>query len=319
MGAEFADQELAAFLDAFNARPAPPAAEVGAEAMRAAAAERAAARAKGPEMDAVVELTVPPGGRPARLYRPGPSPGALVLYLHGGGWVIGDLETHDRACRRLAARSGVSVLALDYRLAPEHPWPAAVDDAVAALRWIARGPAALGGRQAAVAVAGDSAGGTTATLACLRLRDEEPDAMPDAQVLVYANTDLTNPGASMLEKGHGFGLEAEDIEWFGAQWVPDPAMRADARVSPLRAPDLAGLPETVVVTCEHDPLRDQGESYAARLQAAGVATTLRREPGMVHNFMLWDAVSPACAAAGDRVADDLAVRTASGLRRRDRR
>jgi acetyl esterase len=259
---ELADPELAAFLDAFNARPSPAPDSVGPAAMRAGAAERAAARPKGPEMDAVVELTVPPGGRPARLYRPTPSSAALVLYLHGGGWVIGDLATHDRACRRLAARSGVSVLALDYRLAPEHPWPAAIDDAVAALRWIAGGAAVLGGTPSAVAVAGDSAGGTTATLACLRLRDESPEAMPGAQLLVYANTDLTNPGESMVEKGHGFGLDAEDIEWFAAQWVPDPAMLADPRVSPLRAPDLSGLPETVVVTCEHDPLRDQGEAYA---------------------------------------------------------
>ncbi|HEY3978655.1 MAG TPA: alpha/beta hydrolase [Streptosporangiaceae bacterium] len=299
-----ADPELAAFLTDFYARPVPPAAQAGAAAMRAGAAQRAAARPPGPRLS-VADLAVP-GGCPARLYRPDGAGPALALFLHGGGFVIGDLDTHDRACRRLADRSRVSVLALDYRLAPEHPWPAAVDDAVAALRWIASGPAVLGRPSAApVAVAGDSAGGMLAALACLRLRGE--DAAPAVQVLAYANTDLTNPGASVQEEGHGFGLEAADVAWYGEQWVPDPALRADPGVSPLREPDLAGLPAAVVITCEHDPLRDQGEAYADRLRAAGVPVRARREPGLVHNFLLWDTISPACAAAGDRVADDLAA------------
>ena len=308
MTEHLADHQLAAFLKDLYAHPAPPAAGTGAAAMRAGAAQRAAAKPAGPPMS-ISHLAAPPGGCPARLYRPaGPAP-ALVLYLHGGGFVFGDLQTHDRACRRLADRSGVPVLALDYRLAPEHPWPAAVDDTVAALRWIATRPPVLelpGG--APVAVAGDSAGGTLAALACLRLRDEAPQAAPALQVLIYANTDLAgDPGGSMQEEGHGYGLEAADVGWFNAQWVPDPALRADPRVSPLRAPDLAGLPEAVVITCEHDPLRDQGEAYAGRLRAAGVPVTLRREPGLVHNFLLWDLISPACAAAGDRVADDVAA------------
>ena len=304
---QLADHELAAFLADLNARPVPPAADLGADAIRAGAAERAAARPPGPQMH-VSQLAVPPGGCPARLYRPAGAAPALVLFLHGGGFVIGDLDTHDRACRRLADRSGVSVLALDYRLAPEHPWPAAVDDAVAALRWIATRPAVLElPAGAPVALAGDSAGGTLAALACLRLRGEAGPAAPGLQVLIYANTDLANSGASMQEEGHGFGLEAGDIEWFNAQWVPDPALRTDPRVSPLREPDLAGLPAAIVITCEHDPLRDQGEAYADRLQAAGVPVRRRREAGLVHNFLLWDTISPACAAAGDRVADDLAA------------
>ena len=302
-----ADDELTAFLNDFNARQIPPAAETGAAAMRAATEQRAAARPKGPEMCSVVDLAVPPNGRPARLYRPTAAATALVLYLHGGGWVIGDLETHDRACRRLAASSGAAVLALDYRRAPEHPWPAAVDDAVDALRWIASRPGELGLAPTALAIAGDSAGGTTAALACVRVRDEAPDAAPDVQVLIYANTDLGNSGASMVEKGHGYGLDVADIAWFNSQWVPDATMLTDPRVSPLLVPDLAGLPAAIVITCEHDPLRDQGEAYAERLRAAGVPTTMRREPGMVHNFLLWDTVSPACAAAADRAAADLAT------------
>jgi acetyl esterase len=307
MAPRLADDELTAFLDDFNARQIPSAAETGAAALRAAAAERTAARAKGPELSVVHDLHVPPDGRAARLYRPTAQATALVLYLHGGGFVFGDLETHDRACRRLADRSGVSVLALDYRRAPEHPWPAAVDDAVAALRWIASQPPELQIAPAAVAIAGDSAGGTIAALACLRLRDETPEMLPLAQLLIYANTDLGNSGASMREKGRGFGLDVADIEWFNSQWVPEPAMLTDPRVSPLFALDLTGLPTAFVITGEHDPLRDQGEAYARHLQEAGVPTTVRREQGMVHNFMLWDTISPACAAAADRVAADLAA------------
>ena len=304
---QLADPELATFLKDFYARGVPPAAQLGADAMRAGAAQRAAAKPPGPQLS-VTDLTAPPGGRRARLYRPAGAAPALLLFLHGGGFVIGDLDTHDRACRRLADRSGVPVLALDYRRAPEHPWPAAVDDVVAALRWIASRPTVLElPAGAAVAAGGDSAGGTLAALACLRLRGEDPAAVPAVQLLAYANTDLASSGGSMVSEGHGFGLEAADVEWYNAQWVPDPARRTDPRVSPLREPDLAGLPAAVVITCEHDPLRDQGEAYAGRLRAAGVAVRARREPGMVHNFLLWDTISPACAAAGDRVADDLAA------------
>jgi acetyl esterase len=305
--ARLADDELAAFLADFNGRRIPPAAELGVAAMRTAAEERATTRPKGPEMSAVRDLSVPPNGIPARLYQPTPQASALIVYLHGGGWVIGDLETHDRLCRRLAAGSGASVLALHYRRAPEHRWPAAVDDAVAALLWIASKPPEIDVAPTAVAIAGDSAGGTIAALTCVRLRDEEPDALPALQVLIYTNTDLSNSGASMQEKGHGFGLDVADIEWFNSQWVPDPAMLTDPRVSPLSVPNLTGLPAAIVITCEHDPLRDQGEAYAQRLQESGVPTTLRREQGLVHNFMLWDTISPACAAAADRVARDLAA------------
>lgn len=250
-------------------------------------------------------VSIPPHGVGARLYRPSSGPLPVVVFLHGGGWVIGDLETHDRACRRLAATSCAAVLSVDYRRAPEHPWPAAVEDAVATLAWIASTPADLNPRPPAIAIAGDSAGGTTAALACLAVRDAAPSLLPSLQVLIYANTDLTGSGESMQSKGHGFGLDASDIAWYGAQWVPDPKMLSDPRVSPLLEPDLTRLPPSIVVTCEHDPVRDQGEAYAQRLIDSGVSTILRREAGMVHNFMLWDLVSPACATAADRVATDI--------------
>jgi acetyl esterase len=301
----FADRELAELIAQVNSRPA----ETDVGALRAGAAERAVARDKGPALSEVRDVLVPSAeGIPAlaaRLYRPQVGPAPLAVYAHGGGWTIGDLDTHDRICRRLARASGAAVLSVDYRLAPEHPAPAAVDDLVHALRWVASTPPELGPAPSAVAVAGDSAGGTLAALACLRLRDADSEALPDLQVLVYANTDLTGPGASMRQKASGWGLDVSAVEFFNRQWVPDPRRWADPAVSPLRAADLRGLPAALVVTAEHDPLRDQGEAYAGRLREAGVPVDLRREDGLVHNFLMYDQFSPACARAADHLARDI--------------
>jgi acetyl esterase len=300
----FADEQLAAYVAQASSVFAQP--EVAA--MRAGIASRVAARPRGPDLYEVRDLRI--GELPARLYRPAPGPVPLVVYLHGGGWTIGSLESHDRMCRRLADGSGAAVLAVGYRLAPEHPWPASVDDTVAALRWVASGPAGLGPdglgqAPTAVAVAGDSAGGTLAALGCLRLRDEYPPALPDLQVLLYANTDLTGAQPSMREKATGWGLDAATVRFFNSQWVPDQARWSDPAVSPLHAPDLAGLPGALVVSAEHDPLRDESEVYARRLREAGVAVELRREAGLIHGFMTLDDISPACAVAADRIAADL--------------
>ena len=302
MPGPFADEQLAAFA----AQASAPFAEFDVAAMREGIAQRARARSRGPEMQAVGELRI--GALPARVYRPAAGRTPLVVYLHGGGWTIGSLESHDRMCRRLADGSGAAVLAIDYRLAPEHPWPASVDDTVTALRWVASAPAELGEAPSAVAVAGDSAGGTLAALACLRLRDEYPAALPCLQALLYANTDLTGGQPSMREKAAGWGLDADTVRFFNSQWVPDQARWSDPGVSPLYAPDLSGLPSALIVTAEHDPLRDESEAYGRRLRDAGVEVELRREPGLIHNFMLLDEISPACAAAADRVAADLRAR-----------
>ena len=294
----FADPELAAFI----AQPAPAFAELDVAAIRAGVDERARVRERGPELAEVRDT-----GR-FRLYRPAHGPLPLVLYLHGGGWTIGTLDSFDRVCRRLAAGSGCAVAALDYRLAPEHPWPASVDDTVDALRRIAACAPELGEQTGPVAVAGDSAGGTLAALACLRLRDE-PELLPHLQVLIYSNTDLADEySPSMREKATGYGLEAEATRFFRAQWVPDHNRWTDPEVSPLRAPDVSGVPEAIVVTAEHDPLRDQAEAYAARLGEAGVDVVARRERGLVHNFLQLDDVSPACAAAADRIAAEIGRR-----------
>ncbi|WP_344446966.1 alpha/beta hydrolase [Kitasatospora nipponensis] len=300
-----ADAELTAFIEAVRQDPGPPARAVGAAELRRAQRLRGQARPPGPELAHVEDLTVGPTAVRARLYRPAEVGPALVVFLHGGMWTIGDLESHDRMCRRLALGAGTAVLAVDYRRAPEHPWPAAVDDCVEVVRWAVAG----GGRGTAIAgptvVMGDSAGGNLAALACLRLRDEG-GPLPAAQVLAYPNTDLTLSRPSTRSKATGWGLTTDDVAWGAEQWVPDPSRRASPEVSPLHALDLGGLPPAVVVTAEHDPLRDEGDAYAARLAAADVAVRHRREAGMVHGFLTLDTLSPAAAAAGDRVFAEVA-------------
>lgn len=242
-------------------------------------------RPPGPSLEVVEEVEGPSGLR-LRRYRHSAQPLPRLVYLHGGGWVMGDLDSHDRTCRRIALECEVEVLAVDYRRAPEHPAPAAIDDAVEVLRWARP-----------VAVAGDSSGGYLATMACLRLRDEGAP-MPAVQILLCPNTDLTLSLPSVVEKGEGFGLDAEMIAWFVDQWTPDPSLRAS--LSPLHAPDLYGMPATILVTAENDPLRDEGDAYAARLAEAGVKVVHRCEPGLAHGFIQGDATP-----AHDRIFRDI--------------
>jgi len=247
-----------------------------------------------------LEIPGPAGPMPARLYAPldmpsgGPSP--LLVYFHGGGWVIGDLETHDSACRFLAARSGALVLAVDYRLAPEHPFPAAVDDCAAAFRWAERNAASLGADPARIAVGGDSAGGNLAAVTCLVARDEgEP--MPAMQLLIYPVTDGEGEMPSRALFEDGFLLTKADMEWFEQRYLPDAALTLHPRVSVMHVDDLSGLPPAYVTTAGFDPLRDEGEAYARRLRAAGVPVALRRHPGLVHGFAHFTAVSRSSRAA----------------------
>jgi acetyl esterase len=303
-GDGLADEGLAAYIDGVRAAAAPSAREQGAPNMRAGAARRTAARPAGPELPAIVDLTVAANPEvPVRLYRSRLDPQPLLVYFHGGGWTIGGLDSHDRICRRLALESGVAVLAVDYRRGPEHPWPAAVEDALNVVRWArAEAPALVGSDH--VGVAGDSAGGTIAALCCLRLRDAG-ELQPIVQVLVYPNTDLTFAQPSVQDKATGWGLDSDDAIWFAEQWVADPAMRTNSRVSPLFEPNLAGLAPAIVVTAEHDPLRDEGNAYAGALSAAGVRVVHRVEIGEVHGFLGLDTVSGAAAAAGARLAAEI--------------
>jgi acetyl esterase len=302
---DLADDGLAAWLAQIRATPRSSARDSDATSLRADSAARIASRPRGPELPSVVDITI--DGDPAlsaRLYRPGLNPLPLLVFFHGGGWTFGSLDSHDGTCRTLAQQSHVAVLAVDYRLAPEHPWPAAVDDALAAYRWARLIAAELVGTDV-VGVAGDSSGGNLAALCCLRLRDAgEPQ--PRVQVLVCPNTDLTFSRPSAVEKATGWGLEADDARWFAEQWVPDPVMRDDPRVSPLAEPDLAALAPAIVVTAEHDPLRDEGNAYAEALAAAGVPVVHRVESGQVHGFLGLDSVSPAAGEALARLATDIA-------------
>ncbi|MFF4554410.1 alpha/beta hydrolase [Streptomyces sp. NPDC001422] len=300
-----ADAELAAFVETVRQDPGPPARAVGAAELRRAQRLRAEVRPPGPEIAHVEDLPVGRGAVGARLYRPSPTRGPLVVFLHGGMWTIGDLESHDRACRRLALRTGTAVLSVDFRRAPEHPWPAAVDDCVDAIRWAAVDGGSSVGIAGPTVVMGDSSGGNLAALACLRLRDEG-GPLPAAQILVYPNTDLTLSCPSTRLKDTGWALTTDDVAWGVEQWVPDPSRRADPSVSPLYASDLGGLPPAVVITAEHDPLRDEGNAYAARLAEADVPVRHRCEAGMIHGFLTLDTLSPAAAAAGERVFADVA-------------
>lgn len=254
------------------------------------------------------ELLVPgpAGDLPARLYLPevaGPVP--TVVFFHGGGFVIGDLETHDDHARLLCHQAGVAVLSIDYRLAPEHPFPAAYDDCLAATVWAVAHIDQLGGDADRLAVAGDSAGGNLAAAVALSARDA--GITLKAQLLLYPATDFredeTHP--SRLENAEGFFLTAEDMAWFGNAYTPDPALRLHPRASVLLAPDLAGVAPAVVCTAEFDPLRDEGNAYAKALAAAGVEVRYTEFAGLIHGFYGLGVYVPAAAEAVAALNADL--------------
>lgn len=239
-----------------------------------------------PQMDQVRELRAPgPGGEvPLRVYVPKSldRPAPVLVWYHGGGWVIGDLDTADSTCRALANRAGCVVVSVGYRLAPEHPAPAALDDCMTALAWTVENFELLGVDASKVAVGGDSAGGNLAALVCQRVRAEfGPDI--DFQLLVYPVTDLLLGHPSMSENAEGYLLTRATMEWFVQSYLGDIDPK-DPSVSPLHADDLSGLPPAMVITAELDPLRDEGEAYALRLREAGVPTELVRYDGQVHFF-----------------------------------
>jgi acetyl esterase len=302
---QLADAGLVEYLEMVQNAKNPGCRQTGAAALRTASVARAERRPAGPEMFRVSDQAVSELNVPTRLYRPSSGPLPLLVFMHGGGWTIGDLTTHDRLCRRIAVASNSAVLAIDYRRAPEAPWPAGLEDCAAVTQWaIAQALDLVGTTR--VAVFGDSAGGNLAALTCLQLRDAAAP-MPLGQVLVYPNTDLTLTQESVAAKAVGWGLDADDALWFAEQFVPEAALRAHPRVSPLFETDLAGLPPAVIVTAEHDVLRDEGDAYANSLRRAGVPVAHRCEPGLIHGFLGLDLQSSAAAAASQRVFDDIAV------------
>jgi acetyl esterase len=223
---------------------------------------------------------------PVRVYRPSPAQDLPALvYFHGGGFVICNLDTHDRLCRSLANASGCVVVAVDYRLAPEHKYPAAADDAYAATRYVAEHAVEFGIDPNRIAVGGDSAGGNLATVVALMARDRGGPALK-FQLLIYPVTDFTEHSTqSERDYGHGYFLDVELMDWFGDQYFAADADRHSAYASPAKATDLRHLPPAFVLTGECDPLRDQGEAYAERLRSAGVAVAVTRYEGMIHPFL----------------------------------
>jgi acetyl esterase len=247
-------------------------------------------------MARVEPLQVPgqAGAIPGRFYVPGGlpagAPAPLVVYFHGGGWVIGDLDTHDGVCRFLAAAAGTAVLSIDYRLAPEHPFPAAVEDAWAGFAWAAANATGLGVDPARIAVAGDSAGGNLAAVVSLLAR-AAGGPIPAMQLLIYPPTDSAGDLPSRRLFAEGFLLTKSDMDTFERHYLPPGTDATDPRVSVLLAPDLTGLPPAYVATAGFDPLRDEGEAYALRMREAGVQVALRRHPGLIHSFANLTAIS----------------------------
>ena len=283
------DDDVRRYLEEQARLAAPLAWEVPLAQARAAHAERHLTAGEGvtvakAEDGTLAGSTVPV---PIRSYWPDADAKALrvLVYLHGGGFVFGDIATHDVTARRLAHDTGSLVVSVEYPLAPEHPFPAAVENSEAALLELIPRLAAMGGSQDRLILAGDSAGANLATVLTRRLRDRN-GPLPAGQLLVYPVTDFREVDyPSRRENGSGYGLTAQAMEWFGRNYLPDEAHREDPDVSPLAAPDLAGLPPALVLTAEFDPLRDEGEEYARRLREAGAEVECHRLAGTIHGIL----------------------------------
>ena len=263
-----------------------------------------------PPLPRVEDIRIPgPAGEiPARVYAP--SVGAalpVVAYFHGGGWVQGDLETHHGLCARLAKHGGVLVVAVDYRLAPEHKFPAAVEDCLAAYRWLRVHGRDVGADPGRVAVAGDSAGGNlSAVVSQLAAGGGTP--VPTCQVLIYPAVDFSTETDSHRELVDGHVIPRDRIMWYGEQYLRSEADKADLRASPLRAPSLAGQPPALIVTAGFDPLRDEGRAYGDRLREAGVDVVYREYPGQIHAFVSLTKAIPQGLACTLEVAEYLRKR-----------
>jgi acetyl esterase len=291
------DAQAQKLLDMMAEAGGPPLSEMSPQEARQLPAILAELTGAGPELASVrdVEIPGPAGAIPARVYEPVADPPGTVVYFHGGGWVIGGLDTWDAAVRNLAKESGARVVSVDYRLAPEHPFPAAVDDAHAAAKWAAT---EYGGP---IVVAGDSAGGNLAAVTALRAREQGPEIA--LQVLVYpvVDSDLTTDHYAQYQDTHLI-LNTPDMVWFWGHYAPDPADRVHPDAAPLRAESHEGLPPAWVLLAGNDPLLAEGEAYVARLEEAGVPVTAVRYDDQIHAFFtlpnLIEAGNRALAEAG---------------------
>jgi acetyl esterase len=246
----------------------------------------------------------PKGDIPIRLYYPaGDGPFAVLVYFHGGGWVIGDLDTHHGFCHALAKTSGCLVVAVDYRLAPEHRFPAAVEDAYAATQWVAENPGLIQADPDRFAVCGDSAGGHLAAVVSMMARDRQGPRI-DLQVLIYPITDCRFDTPSYDQNQAGYMLTRDMMKWFWNHFIYE-SQADDPYACPLRAENFNDLPAALILTAEYDPLRDEGEAYGKKLQEGGVNVALSRYPGMIHGFIRMTAVLDKANDALDQVAGKL--------------
>ncbi|MEI6485510.1 MAG: alpha/beta hydrolase [Sphingomonadales bacterium] len=278
----FVRPDVANLLTMLAAQPGPKLSEISPAEGRAmmGGMTQLLERPRGDITVADISIPGPAGAIPARLYTPETSSGAVVAYYHGGGWVIGDIATHDPLCAEIARQLGMRVVSIDYRLAPEAPFPAATEDCIAATRWIAGSPAELGGTVTGVIPAGDSAGGNLAAVVSLELHGEI--SIP-AQWLIYPATDMTWTEGSMAEFADGYLLTRDSMDWFHSHYMSGAEdKRLHPWASPLHAESLEGLPPAMLFTCGLDPLRDQGRAYAGRLIESGVRVVYREAAGQIH-------------------------------------
>ncbi|MGH7583747.1 MAG: alpha/beta hydrolase [Gemmatimonadales bacterium] len=280
------DPQARSFLDQLASAGAPPLEQMPVDQARAVYRQLFGGSGEPEAVGQVRNLTIPAPGGPlaARIYTPaGAGPFPVLLHFHGGGWVYGDLDAYDPICRALANAARCVVVSVHYRMAPEHRFPAAPDDCYAALLWAATNAHTFDGDVTRLAVGGDSAGGTLATVVAHMARDRHGPPIV-FQLLIYPVTDYRFDTPSYRDNAEGFLLTRSLMEWFWAQYIPDPADGALPAASPLRARSLAGLPAALVITAEYDPLRDEGAAYAAALHAAGVPVAHKHYDGMIHGF-----------------------------------
>lgn len=291
------DPQIQQLLAELKAAGSKPPWEASIEEVRAGQLARRAWSGTPAQVQQWEDFSIPGAGGPirVRVYRQGPDRPVLIWY-HGGGFVAGSIEAQDPVYRLLAIRSGCAVLAVDYRLAPEDPFPAAVDDAYAVLGWVTAHGWERGLDSTRIAVGGDSAGANLATVAVRRARDRGA-RLPQFQTLVYPVTDATMSRESYAAFADGYMLTRRHMEWYFAQYLPPGTDPRNPDVSPLFAPSLGGVSPAFVMTAEYDPLRDEGEAYAGRLRDAGVEVTLARCPGLVHGFFSMGGIVPAAYRA----------------------
>ncbi|MGD0865032.1 MAG: alpha/beta hydrolase [Rhizomicrobium sp.] len=291
------DPIMKAFLDQMAAQEGPQMYELPpAQAREMFAALMQLAGPKDVPIGKVANLTCPgPGGDiPLRIYTPVAAGGEVLpalVFFHGGGWVIGNIDTHDGLCRMFANEAGVTVISVEYRLAPEHKFPAAIEDAYAAVTWIEANASDIGIDPNRLAVGGDSAGGgLAASVAQIALKNGGPTI--DYQMLLFPVARIGSDTNSMRERAKGYFLERAALDWFFAHYLGEDADRSDPRMSPLAATDVAGLPPAYIMVAGFDPLHDEGVEYAEKLKAAGVSVSVAEYPDLVHDFIYLQAVLP---------------------------